>query len=385
MHGQKLWIMIDLKLYDMKLKLIISFFLFFSTLGYSKNKEISNSESIDYEISKVFSYDGIIWSIEFLNESDIIFSDKKGKVFTYKGSEIKEINGIPKIYKRGQGGLMDIELHPEFSQNNIIYLSYSKQFGDKGGNTAIAMATLDNQTLTGLKDIFIGKERSTKGVHWGSRMQFDKNSKLYFGIGDRGSRDVNPQDLTKDGGKIYRINDDGSIPSDNPYVNSKDINSAIYSYGHRNPQGIFLHPITNEIWTNEHGPKGGDEVNIISKAKNYGWPIISYGINYNGTSFTDKTQDPNMEQPYYYWVPSIAPSSFEYLSSKLYGDWEGSLLVGSLKFGYLERLLFDSNGKLEIKEKIGEGIGRVRDVKLSPDGYIYLAVEGQGVFKILPK
>ena len=279
---------------------------------------------------------------------------------------------------------MDIELHPNFKSNKTIYLSYSKKVDENGGNTAIAKARLENNKLANINDIFVGKEKSEKGYHWGSRIQFDNDGKIFFTIGDRGERDVNPQDLTKDGGKVFRINDDGSIPSDNPYVNSQTINPAIYSYGHRNPQGIFLHPLTNDIWTHEHGPKGGDEINIIEKGKNYGWPVISYGVNYNGTIFTDKTHEDGMEQPYYYWTPSIAPSSFEYLDSDNYGDWKGSLLVGSLKFGYLERVLFDENNNLVEKEKIGEEIGRVRDVKVSPDGYIYIAVENEGVFKIEP-
>ena len=160
---------------------------------------------------------------------------------------------------------------------------------------------------------------------------------------------------------------------------------AIYSYGHRNPQGIFKHPKTNEIWTNEHGPRGGDEINIVRKAKNYGWPTISYGINYDSTIFTEKTHAPEMEQPLYYWVPSIAPSCFEYLDSDVYDGWDGSLLAGSLSFGYLERLTLDIFGRVNYREKIAKGIGRVRDVKVSSDGYIYIAVENEGIFKIIPK
>lgn len=366
----------------MKLSKIILLVLIFGCS--SKADDINNSENFNYKIIKIFDYEGIIWSIEFINNSDLIFSDKKGKIFIYQNSELIQVNDVPEVYYMGQGGLMDIELHPNFKFNKIIYLSYAKKVDDDGGNTAIAKARLDNNKLSDINDIFVGKEKSEKGYHWGSRIEFDNDGKIFFAIGDRGERDVNPQDLTKDGGKVFRINDDGSIPSDNPYVNSQNINPAIYSYGHRNPQGIFLHPLTNDIWTNEHGPKGGDEINIIEKGKNYGWPVISYGVNYNGTSFTDKTNEEGMEQPYYYWTPSIAPSSFEYLNSDIYGDWKGSLLVGSLKFGYLERVLFDENNNLVEKEKIGEEIGRVRDVKVSPDGYIYVAVENEGVFKIEP-
>ena len=159
---------------------------------------------------------------------------------------------------------------------------------------------------------------------------------------------------------------------------------AIFSYGHRNPQGMFKHPLTGEIWTNEHGPRGGDEINIISSGKNYGWPKITYGINYSGTTITNDKDLPGMEQPLYYWVPSIAPSGFEYLNSKKYYDWNGSILVGSLKYMYLERLVLDQNNNVKYREKVAENIGRVRDVKISPDGFIYLAVDNKGIFKIVP-
>ena len=183
--------------------------------------------------------------------------------------KIQEITGVPEIYFMGQGGLMDIELHPKFKENNIIFLSFSESSSDsEGGNTAIMSAILDQNKLINSKILYRGKENSTKGQHWGSRLQFDKNGFLYFTIGDRGNRNLNPQDLSRDGGKVYRINEDGSIPKDNPFVNQDNAIDAIYSYGHRNPQGIFLHPESGMIWTNEHGPKGGDEINIIRKGKN---------------------------------------------------------------------------------------------------------------------
>ena len=191
--------------------------------------------------------------------------------------------------------------------------------------------------------------------------------------------------MYRDGGKVFRIKDDGSIPSDNPYVDKIGINPAIYSFGHRNPQGIFYHPESDEIWTNEHGPRGGDEINIIEREKNYGWPVISYGINYDSTIFTDLTKKEGMEQPLYYWVPSIAPSCFEYLDSDNYGDWKGSLLVGSLNYGYLERLTLNVFGKVNYREKIAPGVGRVRDVKVSPSGFIHIAVEKDGIYKIVPQ
>jgi glucose/arabinose dehydrogenase len=231
--------------------------------------------------------------------------------------------------------------------------------------------------------LYKASPNSKKGQHFGSRIEFDNKGYLYFSIGDRGSRDVNPQDVTLDGGKIYRIHDDGRIPEDNPFVNKVGAKKAIYSYGHRNPQGMTKHPITGEIWTHEHGPRGGDEINIIKKGKNYGWPLISYGINYSGTSFTDHTSLPDMEQPLFYWVPSIAPSGFIIVSSDKYPAWKGDLLVGSLKFQYLERLILKNNQVIK-REKLLEGMGRVRSVRQAPDGYIYVGIENVGLVKIIP-
>lgn len=203
-------------------------------------------------------------------------------------------------------------------------------------------------------------------------------------MGERGNRDENPQDLTRDGGKIYRLNDDGTIPADNPFIDVKNAKTAIYSYGHRNPQGLTIDPITGEIWEHEHGPMGGDEINIVKKGKNYGWPVISYGINYNKTSFTELTKKEGMEEPLFYWVPSIAPNGFVIVSSDKYPDWTGNLLVGSLKFQYLERLILKDN-KVVKREKLYDNIGRVRNVVQAPDGYIYMAVEGKGIYKLLKK
>ena len=278
---------------------------------------------------------------------------------------------------------MDIELHPDFKENNLIFLSYASGDRESGGNTAIASANLIDGKLINLRVLYKGEENTTRGQHFGSRIQLDNDGFLYFTIGDRGNRDVNPQDLKKDGGKVYRINIDGSIPEDNPFFNEIDTKKAIYSYGHRNPQGIFLHPETGKIWTNEHGPRGGDEINIVSAGKNYGWPKITYGINYVGTTITKNKSLPGLEQPLYYWVPSIAPSSFEFVWSENYENWKGSLLAGSLKYMYLERLEL-KDGKVSYREKIAKNVGRVRDVKLSPKGLIYIAVENKGIFRLNP-
>ena len=280
---------------------------------------------------------------------------------------------------------MDIELHPDYENNGWIYLSYASTEGNgKGGNTAIMRGKLSNNKLVQQEKLYKASPNSTRGQHFGSRIEFDRDGYLLFSIGERGNRDVNPQDITRDGGKIYRLHDDGRIPDDNPFVEQSEAKNAIWSYGHRNPQGLALHPETGQLWEHEHGPRGGDEINIIQKGENYGWPIITYGINYSGTPITDETSRPGMEQPLYQWTPSIAPSGMAFVTSDKYPKWKGSLLVGSLAFQYLERLEMQDN-QVVYREKLMDGMGRVRNVRQAPDGFIYVSVEGKGIYRLVPK
>ena len=371
--------------------LTITFFLFnFSCAQDLKPLDNEREDSIivdekNYEMEVVFEDENLIWGLEILDDNSILASIKSGSIIHYKDGVKKDIKGVPDIYLRGQGGLLDLELHPDFNENRLVYLSYAYMKNrDDGGNTAIARAKLVNDSLKNFEVLYQGSPVSRKGQHFGSRMAFDNENYLYFTIGDRGNRNVNPQDISVDGGKVYRINDDGTIPSDNPFFDVPNAKKAIYSYGHRNPQGIFKHPETGKIWTNEHGPRGGDEINIIEKGKNYGWPKITYGINYSGTTITKNKSLPGMEQPLYYWLPSIAPSSFEYISSEIYPDWKGSLLAGALVFKYIERIGIKNN-KVVSRSKIAEGLGRPRDIVQGPDGYVYVSIENKGVYKILPK
>ena len=339
--------------------------------------EIIVTDELNYEMELVFENEGIIWGLEFLNDNSILATLKSGSIIHFKEGVKKELKGVPEIYLRGQGGLLDIAIHPNFEKNKFIYLSYaSEDIEGKGGNTTISRAILNGDTLEELEVLYKGTPDSRKGQHFGGRMEFDNENYLFFSIGDRGNRNVNPQDITIDGGKIYRIKDDGTIPKDNPFYNNGNAKKAIYSYGHRNPQGMFKHPVSGKIWTNEHGPRGGDEINIIEKGKNYGWPKITYGINYSGTTITKNKSLPNMEQPLYYWIPSIAPSSFEYISSEIYPNWKGSLLAGALVFKYIERIVLEDDIVVS-RSKIAENLGRPRDIKQGPDGYIYVSIENK--------
>lgn len=325
------------------------------------------------------------WGMVFLPDNSILFTEKHGELFHFKDNKKIPIEGLPEIYNRGQGGLMDLELHPNYKENGWVYISYASKEGEgDGGNTAIMRAKLEGNKLVENELLYKATPNTKKGQHWGSRIEFDNEGYMYFSVGDRGQRDVNPQDITRDGGKIYRLHDDGRIPKDNPFANVDNAKKAIYSYGHRNPQGLIKHPITGEIWEHEHGPKGGDEINIIKKSKNYGWPVISYGINYSGTTFTDITHKKDMKQPLFYWVPSIAPCGMTFVTSDIYHEWKGNLLVGSLKFKYLERLVIE-DGEVIKREKLFENTNDVRNVRQAPDGYIYFSIEGKGIVKIVPK
>jgi glucose/arabinose dehydrogenase len=243
---------------------------------------------------------------------------------------------------------------------------------------------LKGNQLINSKDIFVAEPYSTTRHHYGSRMDFGKDGLLYFSVGERGNEKENPQSLNNALGKIHRINKDGEIPKDNPFYNQKDAQQSIYSYGHRNPQGLAFNPFTNELWSHEHGPRGGDEINIHKKGANYGWPVVSYGINYNGKIITNLTTKPGIEDPLHYWIPSIAPSGMAFVNSKIYKGWEGNLMVGSLRFQYLNRCEI-KDGKVVKEELLFKNIGRVREVRMSPDGYLYMGVEGEGVYKLIPQ
>ena len=356
-----------------------------TSCAQTADKEIKTPETLDFTAELVIDDIENAWGMVFLPKGGILYSEKSGKLKFYNSGRVSEIENPPEVYNRGQGGLMDIELHPDYENNGWIYLSYASTEGNgKGGNTAIMRAKLSKNKLTHIEELYKASPNSTRGQHFGSRIEFDGDCYLFFSIGERGNRDVNPQDITRDGGKIYRLHDDGRIPDDNPFVGQAEAKKAIWSYGHRNPQGLALHPETGQLWEHEHGPRGGDEINIIQKGKNYGWPIITYGINYSGTPITDETSRPGMEQPLYQWTPSIAPSGMAFVTSDKYPKWKGSLLVGSLAFQYLERLEMQDN-QVVYREKLMDGMGRVRNVRQAPDGFIYVSVEGKGIYRLVPK
>ncbi|MCX2739919.1 PQQ-dependent sugar dehydrogenase [Pontibacter anaerobius] len=349
---------------------------------------VQQSEDLNFRLDTVVTGLDVPWGMAFLPQGEMLITDRSGVLYRFtQKKQLQEITGGPKVLAQGQGGLLDVELHPNFAKNNIIYLSYSA-FKEEGGNTlsttAVMRAKLEGNKLTNQQVIFEALPYSRTRHHYGSRLEFGRDGYIYLSVGDRGNHDENPQSLERGPGKVHRIKDDGSTPADNPFVNQAGAVASTYSYGHRNIQGMVLHPQTGEIWTHEHGPRGGDEVNVLEKGKNYGWPVISYGINYNGTVLTELTKKEGMEQPLHYWVPSIGPSGMAFVTGDRYKGWEGDLMVGSLRFQFLSRLMMDGN-KILGEEKLLKNIGRVRDVKMSPDGYLYVAVESPGlIYRLVP-
>lgn len=353
---------------------------------YTERSEIIQSRDLSFTIETVVDNMDVPWGLAFLPGDDLLITERDGDFYRFSAaSGLTKIEDVPQVVARGQGGLMDIEIHPDFENNRFIYLSYSKK--EPGGNkatTAVVRATLENNKLVDPEDIFIALPYEGTRHHYGSRLEFDEEGFLYISVGDRGQRDKYPQKLDNSCGKIHRVHDDGRIPQTNPFVNTPGAIRSIFSYGHRNPQGLVINKESGALWSNEHGPRGGDEMNSVQAGKNYGWPVISYGINYNGTSFTNLTHKAGMEQPEHYWDPSIGVCGLDFVYSWRYPEWQGDALAGSLRFEYLARLIIE-DGKIIGEEKLLEDIGRLRDVKMGRDGYIYVSVEDPGrVLRIVP-
>ena len=320
------------------------------------------------------------WGIKVAKDGTIFFTERKGTLQLRKpDGTIVKIKNTPEVRNANQGGMLDVALHPDFENNQWLYLSYSKIHEDDEDlcTTAVLRAKLVGDALTEHQEIFEALPYSPMRHHFGCRLVFDAQGFLYITIGDRGARDENPQSLLNACGKIHRVKEDGQIPTDNPFYNQEGAVKSIWTYGNRNPQGLVFDKFTGNVWEHEHGPKGGDELNIVKKGANYGWPEVSYGINYNGTIFTDQTEREDVEPPLNFWIPSIAPSGMALVSGDNYGEWEGDILTGSLRFHYVSRIRMDGLSLVE-EEKIFKDIGRVRAIEMGADGFLYIGVEDPG-------
>lgn len=337
------------------------------------------SEVHDFRVTRLAGGLEHPWGLAFLPDGRILVTEREGalRIVGPDGLEPEPVSGTPEVYASGQGGLLDVVLHPKFSENRLVYLSFAGR-GDGGAGTEVARARLDGNALTGLEVIFRQHPKVGGGRHFGSRLVFAPDGTLFVSMGDRGGYMNEAQNPGTHIGTIARINDDGSVPQDNPLVGRSGALPEIYSYGHRNVQGMALRPGTTTIWAQEHGPRGGDEVNILRPGRNYGWPAITYGIDYSGAIISDKKAAPGMEQPVVYWVPSIAPSGMEFYDGDKFPNWRGNLFVGALAHMHLRRLVLDGDRVTEQEVLLEDLEERIRAVKQGPDGYLYVLTDSSG-------
>ncbi|MBL8510887.1 MAG: PQQ-dependent sugar dehydrogenase [Betaproteobacteria bacterium] len=323
------------------------------------------------------------WAVAFLPDGRLLITERRGTLrIVEKGKLLLQpVAGLPDIVEHGQGGLLDIALHPKYAENGWIYWTYNAgQYGTELARGKLG-GSREAPRMTDVQVLFKMQPKSDKAFHFGSRLIFDKQGYLYMTLGDRGDSPAKgsehrAQKLDDHAGKTIRLHDDGRVPADNPFVKTAGARPEIYSFGHRNMQGGTLHPDTGKVWTHEHGPQGGDEVNILQAGANYGWPVITYGANYGtGTKIGEGTAKEGMMQPLLYWVPSIAPSGMAFYSGRQFPKWKGNLLVGALAQQHLMRVSL-AGEKVTGQEKMFEGkLGRIRDVREGPDGYIYLLTD----------
>jgi aldose sugar dehydrogenase len=332
------------------------------------------------------------WGMAFLPDGQLLVTERIGtlRIVGTDGMVSAPVGGVPEVCACGQGGLLDVQLHPHYQQNGWIYISYSDKkinaAGEATGFTAIIRARLSGNALVDQQMVYTAPEGvySTREHHFGSRITFDDDGYLFFSIGDRGVME-DAQRLDVPNGKIHRLHDDGRIPADNPFVGQAGAVASIWSYGHRNPQGLQWNASTGTLWDAEHGPQGGDELNLVRKGLNFGWPAITYGINYNNTIISEFTSKEGMEQPATHWTPSIATCGIEFYNGSAFPEWSGDLLVTSLKFGELHRVEIEGTTVVN-RDVVLKTDGRLRDVETGPDGYIYIAIEGMptSIVRLVP-
>lgn len=317
------------------------------------------------------------WSIAFLPDGRMLVTERAGRMRIldkHFNLEPKPIEGLPDIIARGQGGLFDVVLHPDYQKNGWIYWAYNAP-GKGGWGTALARGKLQGHRMTDVQVLFSMEPKTRNGQHFGGRIVFDNAGMVYLTLGDRGEKD-RAQDLNDHAGSVIRLHDDGRVPADNPFTGRSDAKAEKWTIGNRNIQGAALHPQTGALWTHEHGPQGGDEVNVMRSGRNYGWPVITYGVNYGlGTKIGEGQTKKGMEQPLHVWVPSIAPSGMVFVQGQAFANWKGNVLIGALRDQTLVRLELKDE-KVVREERLLKGqVGRIRDVRIGPDGLIYLLTD----------
>ena len=350
-----------------------------------RQSDIHRTALHDYRVVTVADGFVVPWSMAFLPNGDMLVTERGGTLRIVRDGMLlpDPVEGIPEVVARGQGGLLEVLPHPDFATNRLIYISYSKATGNSpGGTTSVIRGTFENDRFTMTDQIF--EAVSEGNGHYGCKLAFDDNGYLFLTVGDRQARPAGDlaahpaQDIRNHHGVIVRLHDDGSIPDDNPFVGQVDARPEIWTYGHRNPQGLAIQPGTGAVWSTEHGPQGGDEVNVSTPGANYGWPVIGYGVNYrSGSAIHEATHMEGMEQPMHIWVPSIGASGLAFYTGDKFPEWQGNLFAGGLAGQRIDRLTIE-DGRVVASETILQGMGRVRDVRQGPDGFIYVALEARG-------
>ncbi len=327
------------------------------------------------------------WGMAFLPDGRILVTERPGRMQILDGGSVTEVTGVPSVHAQNQGGLLDVVLHPDYESNGWIYFTYSKGDGD-GTVPALARARLDGNQLVDLEELFESNTVTSPGRHYGSRILFLGDGTLFMSIGDRGAQPDRAQDTGDHSGSLLRLTEDGGVPPDNPFVGNDDYAPEIYSYGHRNIQGIVRHPDTGEIWATEHGPRGGDELNLIQPGENYGWPVVSLGRDYGSQEpWGEARSQPGMEDPVFEFLPTLAPSGLAVVSGGGFDStWQGNLLAGGLRSQRVVRLVVENSEVVHAEDLLVEELGRVRDVRQGPDGFIYLATgeSDGGIFRVEP-
>ncbi|MFP4314191.1 MAG: PQQ-dependent sugar dehydrogenase [Alphaproteobacteria bacterium] len=357
----------------MRLLAIILLALFLNAPVFAAYEE--SSAQYDFELVPVVGDLEYPWGMDFLPGGDVLITEKSGNLILVRmpSGEKQSVSGLPDIAEIGQGGLLDVLIHPDFQSNQTIFLSYAGR-SERGYGTEVVRAKLNGPRLTEVTKIFEAVPKVRGRVHFGSRLLWGPDDKLYITLGDRGRKEE-AQDPKNHLGSVIRINPDGTIPEDNPFVNDGRKRPEIFTYGNRNVQGIAMHPETKEIWAHEHGPKGGDEINILKAGNNYGWPEITYGVAYSGFPITDQTSAPGMEQPVLYWDPSIAPCGMIFYTGNKFPAWQGNIFVGALAGTHLRRISIDGTEVIEQEVLLEEFGERIRDVANGPDGFIYILTD----------
>jgi glucose/arabinose dehydrogenase len=326
------------------------------------------------------------WSIAFLPNGDMLVTEKPGRLRVVRNGTLvpEPVTGVPEVVAMGQGGLLEVLPHPKFAENGWIYLTYSKP-GEGGNTTALARGRFDGKALTDVKDIFVADNWSKGGAHFGSKLAWGRDGMLYMTIGERNDR-VRAQNPNIHGGKILRLREDGTVPPDNPFVGKEGYKPEIFTWGHRNAQGLAVHPDTGAVWANEHGPQGGDELNLLTAGKNYGWPVVTYGREYSGEVISQQPWKEDMEQPVMFWVPSIGISGLVVYTGDKFPTWKGQMFVGGLSGLQVQRIQFTEKGPIGRETLLLPLKQRIRDVRQGPDGNLYVAVDANpgGILRIEP-